>query len=499
MKEKNLEEFIAVLHQIENEIDINNFKVGGIDYWPLIRTLIWMNYRQSYLSGKNKSFRVVENDFIYKLSILFRSFFTGNLFYLFGSRKLQKADVLFFGDVSSLRVPSNVQGRYSDYFFDPLIENFKGNRSFFIIRQNFAFLRPIKGLHNYYIIGFDFLRYSFRSLFISEKRRISAEFILEYNKLVFNYENLKDFIPSYKHLFRHIRMTHSFSSLMLKYFKQIDPKVVFLTHYNSHLSTSIIYTAKALGIPVVDVQHGVINQLHPSYSYLNQNVFKLNSIPNAFLLYDKRSYEILAKWVPLKRIHVRTEVRVAPIEASSFNLESSFFGSIEKMLFRRKLVLITLSWENGINDLLLEVVNKSSDIAYFMFRLHPSTSLLQEKELKKIIRNQIYSDNYNIHCAKELSLELILEKIDIHVTECSTVVLEALKFRRRSIVVSQIGFEYYKDLVLSGVLIYAPSCLELFNYLNDETTYRLHSSMSDVDSVPGNNFDLFINRLEEAE
>jgi len=203
--------------------------------------------------------------------------------------------------------------------------------------------------------------------------------------------------------------------------------------------------------------------------------------------------------VPLKRIYVMTKVRVAPNEASRFNLESSFFSSIEKMAFRRKLVLITLSWEDRINDLLIEVVNKSSDIAYFMFRLHPSTSLMYEKKLRKIIRNQIYSDNYHIHCAKELSLELILEKIDIHVTECSTVVLEALKFRRKSIVVSQQGFEYYKDLVHSGVLMYAPSCLELLNYLNDETTYRLHSSMSDFDSGPGNNFDLFINGLEHAE
>jgi hypothetical protein len=499
MKEKNLEEFIAALHQIENEIDINNFKVGGIDFWPLIRTSIWMNYRQSYLSAKNKSFRVVENDFIHKLSVFFRSFFTGNLFYLFGSRKLQRANVLFFGDVSSLRVASYVQGCYSDYFFDPLIENFKGNRSVFIIRQNFAFLRPIKGLHNYYIMGFDFLRYSFRSLFISEKRIISAEFILEYNKLVFNSGYLKDFIPSIKYLFRHIRITHSFSRLMLKYLKQVDPKIVFLTHYNSHLSTSIIYTSKLLGIPVVDVQHGVINHLHPSYSYLNQNVFKLNSVPNAFLLNDKRSYEILAKWVPLKRIYVMTKVRVAPIEASRFNLESSIFGSIEKMASKRKLVLITLSWENGINDLLLDVVNKSIGIAYFMFRLHPSTSLMEEKELRKIIRNQIYTDNYHIHCAKELNLEFILEKIDLHVTECSTVVLEALKFRRKSIVISQIGLEYYNDLLQSGVLMYAPSSLELLNYLNDETTYGLHSSLLDFDSGPGNNFDLFINGLEQAE
>jgi hypothetical protein len=124
MEAKNLEDFVAVLHRIENEIDINHFKVNGVDYWPLIRTSIWMKYRQSYLSRNNKVFRVVENDFTYKLLNLLRSFFKGHLFYLFGSRKLQKADILFFGDISSLRKHSEVQGRYIDNFFDPLVEKF---------------------------------------------------------------------------------------------------------------------------------------------------------------------------------------------------------------------------------------------------------------------------------------------------------------------------------------------------------------------------------------
>jgi hypothetical protein len=495
MNVKNFEEFITDLHRLESDLDFKKFRVGGIDYWPLIRTAIWMNYRQNYLSENNYTFRVIRNDFFRKLSTFLYSLVTGNLFYLFGSKtKIERADVLFFGDVSSLRAASKVKGCYSDYFFDPLIEKFKGNRSFFIVRQNFSFVRPMKGLHNYYLIGFDFIRYSLGSLFISEKRIISSEFISEYNLMVDYSGYLKDFIPSIRYLFRHIRMTHSFTSLMLKYLKDVDPKLVFLTHYNSHLSTSIIFVAKAMGIPVVDVQHGVINHLHPSYSYLNRDVYNLNSIPSAFLLNDKRSCEILAKWVPSNRITVVTRVRVAPTEASRFKLESSLLESIEKMALGSKLVLITLSWENGVNELLLDVVNKSSGMAYFMFRLHPSTTLIEEKELRKIIGCEICTDNYHIHCAKELSLELILEKIDVHVTDCSTVVLEALKFRRKSIVISRIGVEYYKDLLHSGVILYAPSSLVLMNYLNDETTYHLHTSLSDFGSEP-DNFDLFISDL----
>lgn len=501
MEAKNLEDFFVFLHRIENEIDINHFKVDDVDYWPLIRTSIWMKYRESYLSRNNKVFRVVENDFTYKLLNLLRSFFKGHLFYLFGSRKLQKADILFFGDISSLRKHSEVQGRYIDNFFDPLVEKFNGIRSVFILRQNFAFLRPINGLNDYQVIGFDFIMYSLKSLLIFRRPHFPLEFTQEYNRLRCNYFNVVDLVPTIKYLSRHIAMTHSFKSLMLKYLKSVDPKVVFVTHYNSHLSNSLIYAAKTLGIPVVDVQHGVINRLHPTYSYANQNIFGLNSVPHAFIVNDKMSYDVLSKWIPLERIHLLFHTPEMPIKRSGLNLESILLDSIDTIVAGRKLVLITLSWENGVNDLLIETVNKLRESVYFMFRLHPSTSEMEENRLRKVLQNQLYSRNYHIHCAKELSLDLLLEKVDLHITDCSTVVIESLKFRKRSIVVSQVGLEYYTDLVQSGIIMFAQSSFELLNLLNDENTYRLHSSMPLVDSglKTNLNFDMFIKGLEDTK
>jgi hypothetical protein len=175
--------------------------------------------------------------------------------------------------------------------------------------------------------------------------------------------------------------------------------------------------------------------------------------------------------------------------------------SIDTVVAGRKLVLITLSWENGINDLLIETVNKSRESVFFMFRLHPSTPEMEENRLRKVLRNQLHARNHHIHCAKELSLDLLLEKVDLHITDCSTVVIESLKFRKRSIVVSQVGVEYYTDLVQSGIIMFAQSSFELVNLLNDENTYRLHSSMPLVDSElkTNLNFDLFIRGLEDAK
>jgi hypothetical protein len=501
MEGKELDEFVVFLHQIENEIDTEKFKVNGVDYWPRVRCTIWMNYRQSYLSKEKKTYRTVEKDFRNKLLSLFRSFCKGHLFYLFRFRKLRKSDILFFGDVSSLRNPSEVQGIYNDNFFDPLIRKFSGKRSVFIIRQNFAFLRPIKGLNDYHVMGLDFLLYSLKALLVFRKFRFPLEFIQELDRIRCNYDNIIDFIPTLNYLSRHIRMSHSFSSLMLKYLKLVDPKFVFVTHYNSHLSTSMIYAAKTLGIPVVDVQHGVINHLHPTYSFINQNIFKLNSIPHAFIINDKTSFDVLAKWVSFKRIHALSNSNEDPSLKYKSKLGSIFFESIETNLKSRKLILITLSWENGISDLIVEIVNRSSDIAYFVIRLHPSTSLIEEKNLKKILQRKLFQRNYNIHCAKEVSLDLLLEMVDLHITECSTVVIEALKFGKRSIVVSQMGLEYYNDLVQSGIILFSRSTLELLNYLSDENTYLMDSRMSILDSIPKINldFDLFIKELENVK
>jgi hypothetical protein len=498
MEGQELNEFVVFLHQIENDIDIEKFRVNGIDYWPRIRCSIWMKYRQFYLSKGKKTYRTVEKDFTYKLLSLLRSFFKGHLFYLFRFRKLRKSDILFFGDVSSLRNASDVQGLFNDNFFDPLITKFSGKQSVFIIRQNFAFLRPIKGLNDYHVMGLDFLLYSLKALLFFRKTRFPLEFIQELERIKCNYDNIIDFIPTLNYLSRHIRMSNSFSSLMVKYLKHVDPKFVFVTHYNSHLSTSMIYAAKILGIPVVDVQHGVINQLHPTYSFTNQNIFKLNSIPHAFIINDKKSYDILAKWVPLKRIHSLSNSNQD--QGIKSKLGSIFFETIETNLNRRKLILISLSWENGINDLIMDIVNKSNDIAYYLFRLHPSTSIIEEKNLKKILQRKLFHKNYNIHRAKDVTLDLLLEMVDLHITECSTIVAEALKFGKRSIVVSQIGLEYYIDLVQSGIILFSQNTLEILNYLIDENTYLMDSRMLILDSIPKNNldFNLFINELENV-
>jgi hypothetical protein len=148
----------------------------------------------------------------------------------------------------------------------------------------------------------------------------------------------------------------------------------------------------------------------------------------------------------------------------------------------------------------MDIVNKSNDIAYYLFRLHPSTSIIEEKNLKKILQRKLFHKNYNIHRAKDVTLDLLLEMVDLHITECSTIVAEALKFGKRSIVVSQIGLEYYIDLVQSGIILFSQNTLEILNYLIDENTYLMDSRMLILDSIPKNNldFNLFINELENV-
>jgi hypothetical protein len=477
---RNLEEFVVLLHKIDNEVDVEKFKVNGVDYWPLVRTSLWMNYREHYLAKDKKNVRKVKNDFSKKLVTFIRSFFCGHLFYLFKKRRLIKADLFFFGDISSLRVPFGDKSTYRDAFFDPLIMELSQYWSVFTIRQNFAFVRPVRGEFDYEVIGLDFLLHSIKALFVTEKGRLTMEFKSELDKIRTNYPVLVDFVPSLKYLSRHISMSRSFTNLMEEYLWIIDPKMVFLTHYNSHLATSLIYAAKKLGIPVFDVQHGVINNLHPSYSFVNRKIYGLNSIPDAFLIKDVFSYKVLINWIPANKIYLLPNELQASVLGSFAGLGKDFLESLQSSIKGRKLILFTLSWENGINDLLEEIVNSSRDIAFFIFRLHPSTPLWEEKIIRKLISNIIPEDHYRIHSAKEIPLNVLLELVDLHITECSSVVIDALQFGKKSVIISKIGLEYYKELIASGHIIFTESVTEIIELLYNNKLYYNRPRLSFV-------------------
>lgn len=88
--------------------------------------------------------------------------------------------------------------------------------------------------------------------------------------------------------FIHDRIQSFFSQIKYyrSFFSRCSPKVVLLTQ--NGIEKGLFLAARRLKIPVIEIQHGLINFIHPAYSYpKNAKYKKLESLPNYLFTYSK--------------------------------------------------------------------------------------------------------------------------------------------------------------------------------------------------------------------
>ena len=85
----------------------------------------------------------------------------------------------------------------------------------------------------------------------------------------------------------------------------------------------------------------------------------------------------------------------------------------------------------------MNLISKSPNNYFFWVRFHPNTSIRKAKETKRVLLN--YGNKYDILISNSVPLYTLLRKIDIHITELSTVVIEAKEFGVPSIIMHKSG------------------------------------------------------------
>ena len=82
---------------------------------------------------------------------------------------------------------------------------------------------------------------------------------------------------------------------------------------------------------------------------------------------------------------------------------------------------------------------------HFWIRLHPGEKRSIKKIKKYLIDNKVSS--FYLEEATELPLYALLRNIDIHITDVSSVVIEAELFGVPSIIIDALATEYYKQQI----------------------------------------------------
>lgn len=232
--------------------------------------------------------------------------------------------------------------------------------------------------------------------------------------------------------------------------EKISPRYVIGIQPDRYLCRA----AKRKNIPVFDLQHGIIADEHPGYGQNYQCLQATEDLPDGYLCWDTQSTEVISKWARLKGIRVLTIGNPWFIRfiknSTEDDLVTEAFSTSTLTRSNRPNILISLSWGmedlypdrsvNGvIPDVLEEVIHDTENSYNWILRLHP----VQMRGSERSMVYEYLKKTFGIDKAKywletsEIPLPVVLGVTDLHITDLSTVVVEAAWMGIRSGILSE--------------------------------------------------------------
>ena len=450
-KEKifNIEEFL----KFEKNNELLKKEISNVCFWQLIRfglfqEIITSKYSlgvsQDSLANKSKIKRI-----LFKAKQFKYAFPIG----LFSKKKI---DVLILNHPR--RVMNN--GKYECLYTDEIIKSL--DKRYLVIEDPYLrnHLKPIPETN---IIYSDFITYLstiyrfinriFRINIISKEERsylinlfstINNEFGDVIKKSIW-LRKVEDIIQIYKVN----RLVYKMIILLIK------PKVILEVKSYGISRFAVNEIAKNIGVPTIELQHGIMGFQHVAYNYLNEN--NLITFPDYLFVFGEY-------WKENARL---------PISKSKIRVVG--WPYFEKQVAQNKRQsdhnIITILFISGgeIGKDLSLIANKLSKLIDFktckiIYKLHPGEYLRWREAYPWLVNNQQIDviDNY------EHDMHYYISKSTIQVGVNSTSIFEGLAYGLKTAIVNLYGYERMSDLYLKGYAKLIENVDQLYEYIIDE-------------------------------
>ncbi len=241
------------------------------------------------------------------------------------------------------------------------------------------------------------------------------------------------------------------AALLYPVLKAVRPKVVFCVCYYSVPAMAMIFAAKKLNIPTVDIQHGVQSSDHPAYASWHKVP------PEGYPTFP----EFFWCWGPTEAFQIQTWSRDKSKAITGCNLLIRKWKEHPNELMRamdsavsaqfkagEKIVLVSLSPTTLIvqkrREILLEMVRSSPSHWHWLFRAHPSDYHLID-DLQALVPERV-----KVKEPSFLPLFSCLKVAKVHVTELSTVIFEAKAFGVPTVLIDPLAVPRYQECVDQG-------------------------------------------------
>ncbi|WP_417359526.1 hypothetical protein [Galbibacter sp.] len=387
---------MSILKQIEKDSGILNLKYKGESIWPVLRLKSYYKYEAKQKGTVNRTRELNFN----AVWVIFKSFFYGTHEFF----NLSQFDYLVFSG-------SERRKRYNDLYHERVVEGFLASTKSLLIENPFPLGKhykkdeiPTKHIMSESILYLGVFVLGFLGFKMS---KLENEHIIKDIQQEYGYEiNYNRFLLIYEGQYRLFK-------LILKYFKK--PKAVFFVYSAS--SMGYIKALKEFNIPVVEIQHGVVNKEHNAYNVYGD--FGRKFFPDYFLTYGNREMEVFQNpenyFIDPKNVMPVGYYLLDQYLNNQTGNHEDYITSLRKNY--KKIVVYTHQevYENEILDFLIESAKLSNDIVYLLI---PRNDLKVQPE--GMPDNLIVETKLNIYDCLRFS--------DIHSTIFSTCAIEALSY-----------------------------------------------------------------------
>ncbi len=403
---------IRFMREIETKYDVSSVTVNNIQVWPFLRTRYYNKYA-------DKIYGNITKEEIFSKIRRARHIFYGfkNIF--------RKYDYFIFSDRSRKRLKNNI---YIDILADDLIKEL-GEDSTLLIEDS----------HN--DIHINTKRMPYRNIISYNLIHLFAEQYYLFNKklLIYNENILEKINEKYTLNVDYRREILRFLNYV-RYYKKIfniyKPKSIFVSEYYSLPRQSAIYTANKMGIKTVELQHGIINNVHFAY-----NIFcKLDNtfFPNYLLSFGDYVENVFTKdnyFISKKNVFPVGNGYLEYIKNISKN--DTYFLAMRKEF--KKIVAVPLQY-----------TTQSKLIKFIKFAAIRDESILYiliPRDFKINYSNKGFPNNLVI--IKKYNFHKVVKYADFHVTDISTCALEAPALGIPNILINidKSAEKYYRDLL----------------------------------------------------
>jgi hypothetical protein len=454
-------DMIDVLRQLEAEDAITCMHVKGVPIWPLLR-IRWFFSEWVHLYTKNESAAVSPDrlkKYWHKLKRWIARVVDRRLLVPIQMEGHRSADIVFLSDGISF---AKLENDWFERFCDPLIEQAEQ------IGLCSVMWSPVD-------VGQSPTRsriwsaqasLSFGTLLAALLARIDKSSVSQFSQVDLLATKLKSIGYQATQFSRSKVLTDAYRVRILSRIFQrrlaiVKPRLAFIVSYYSLEGMSFVWACKNLGIPVVDLQHGVQGPLHPAYAGWRVNGIRettLPLVPDCFWVWSAGEAGVIREWVgnTFHRPYVGGNPWVNLWKECANPLPDIIRLTdkgkvIAKRASGRPIVLVTLQYGLDYAEQLMPLktlIELAAKEYVFWVRLHP---LMMER--REEIRHFLDSQSVELDEVSDFPLPALLPYCNVHVTHSSSTVIEAGDYGILSLITSRFGVELFLEQLSAGTAV----------------------------------------------